>query len=304
MNREEYIQNSAELNMFWARIMKEHCIFIAAGLPCKDMHTAQGFDRFKVQFEMLLYEAAEIGGNLPQGAAGADFLLTAYTADAEGKTQALTGISINKRITQAQMETLENPRPAAIGKLPAVYETARLLNAKAERLARGLIELQNKVLDGVLEGKMFTHTYPAEYMHMNDEAREYINGLEALGGGKQPYTMPCAVQRFWDENMMQHAAGLRGLLDPTEAAMFARAQGFMDGYAALLKSVQQVCAENGDLHGVTASAAELTNDFKHYKTETVKAILNSRLKSVILPLYADHQLREANYYLSRTFFFK
>ena len=297
MNREEFIQNSIELNLFWARIMKEHCIFIEGGLLYKDMHMMQGFDRYKVQFEMLLYETVEIAGNLPAGAAGAGFFLTEYTQEAESRTQSLTGISINQKITLAEKNALEKPRPMPIGKLPVIYDIVRSINSKAEHLARGLIELQNKVLDEVSEGKMFTYNYPAAYMHMNDEARKYIDGLEALSMNENIYAGPCAVQRFWDTNMRQHAASIRGLLDPTEAAMFARADNFVKDYAALLTETQDACAENKDIQAVTDKALKLTGEFKRFKAETTKAILANRLKSIILPLYADHQLREANYYL-------
>lgn len=297
MNREEFIQNSVELNLFWARIMKEHCIFISAALPYKEMHIMQGFDRFKVQFEMLLYEAVEIAGNLPQGAAEAGFFLTEYTQEAESRTQSLTGISINQKITQTEKNALEKPRPMPIGKLPVIYDITRSINAKAENLARGLIELQNKVLDEVLMGKMFTYSYPAAYMHMNDEAEVYINGLDALSVSEKAYAGPCAAQRFWDNNMRQHAASIRGLLDPGETAMFARADGFAKDYAALLAETEAVCVKNGDMQEQTDKALRLTGEFRRFKTEATKATLQNRLKSIMLPLYLDHQLREANYYL-------
>lgn len=297
MNREEFIQDSIELNLFWSRIMKEHCIFIEAGLPYKDMNLMQSYDRFKVQFEMLLFETSEISGNLPAGAASSGIFLTEYTPEAESRTQALTGISINHRVTQAQKNALEKPRPMPIGKLPAIYDATRAINAKADSLARGLMELQNRTLDEVLDGKLFTYNYPAAYMHMNDEAQQYLNNLELLSMNENINTAPCAVQQFWDNNMRQHAASIRGLLDPTEAAMFGRADNFVKDYAALHAETEAACAENAPLSVQTEKAVKLTGEFKRFKTEATKAILCSRLKSIILPLYADHQLREANYYL-------
>ena len=297
MNREEFIQSSIELNLFWARIMKEHCIFIAAGLPYKDMHVMQSFDRYKVQFEMLLYETAEICGSLPPKSAASGMFLTEWTQEAEMKTQALTGISINQKITAHEKSALEKPRPMPIGKLPVIYDVTRSINMKADNLTRGLIDLQNKVLDEVLEGRMFTYSYPAAYTHMNNEAKEYIDSLEKLSMSMNINTEPCAVQQFWDLNMRQHAASLRGLLDPTETAMFTRADNFVKDYAALQTETDAACADGKDLKAETARALGLTGDFKRYKTELTKAILGNRIKSIILPLYADHQLREANYYL-------
>ena len=298
MNREEFIQSSIGLNLFWARIMKEHCIFIAAGLPYKDMHTMQSFDRFKVQFEMLLYEAAEIAGNLPAGMAAGGFFLTDLTPEAEARTQSLTGISINQKITAAEKNALEKPRPMPIGKLPVIYDITRSVNRKADALTRNLIELQTKVLDEVLDGKMFTYNYPGAYLHMNGEARRYLSGLETLSLSENINNDPCEVQEYWDNNMRQHAASIRGLLDPSEAAMFKRADNFIDNYAALLAETEKECGQNKNIQTETEKAVRLTTDFKRFKTETAKAILSNKLKSIILPLYADHQLREANYYLS------
>ena len=296
MNREEFIQNSIELNMFWARIMKEHCVFIEAGLPYKDMNLMQKFDRYKVQFEMLLYETIELCGNLPVDIA-AGFLLTEFTAVAESKTQALTGISINMRVTAAEKAALDQPRPISVGKLPAIYEAVRTINAKADSLTRNLMELQNKTLDEVLDGKLFTYTYPATYMHMNQEAQEYLNNLEKLSMNQSINGDECAVQHFWDLNMRQHAAGLRGLFDPTETAMFDRAAAFVKEYTDLAAETDLACAASPNISAETAKAQKLTDEFRLFKTETTKAVLNNNLKSLILPLYADHQLREANYYL-------
>jgi len=261
----------------------------------------QSFDRCKVQFEMLLYEAVEVCGSLQSRAGQTDMFLTDYTQEAENKTQALTGISINRQITQAQKNALEKPRPVPVGKLPVIYDITRSINQKADALARTLIDLQNKVLDEVLDGKMFTYSYPSAYIHMNGEAGEYLKGLERLSMNTQVNTGECAVQKYWDGNMGQHAASLRGLLDPSEKAMFKKADNFASAYAALEKETEQACGSGGDFaaesDAYTKKAAELTDGFKTYKTELTKAVLGNRIKSVILPLYADHQLREANYYL-------
>ncbi len=297
MNREEFIQDSIGLNLFWARIMKEHCIFIEAGLPYKDMHLMQSYARYKVQFEMLLYETIEISCNLPAGAAAAGMFLTEFTETAEIKTQALTGISINQRVTAAERSALERPRPMPVGKLPVIYDATRAINAKADTLTRGLMELQNKTLDEVLDGKLFTYSYPAAYMHMNDEAQDYLDSLEKLSMNESLHQSACAVQGFWDKNMRQHAASIRGLLDPTEAAMFNRADDFVKEYAALSDETAAECALSPSIPAMTEKAKKLTARFKRFKAETTKAILNNSLKSIILPLYADHQLRETNYFL-------
>lgn len=49
-----YISKSTELNLFWLRIMKEHAIFIAMGLPCLKPELIQKANYFEMQYDALL----------------------------------------------------------------------------------------------------------------------------------------------------------------------------------------------------------------------------------------------------------
>ena len=50
----QYVASSLELHLFFARIMKEHALFLEAGFTPVNTSFAEEADRLKVQFENLL----------------------------------------------------------------------------------------------------------------------------------------------------------------------------------------------------------------------------------------------------------
>ena len=60
---ENYVTLSLETHLFFARIMKEHALFLAAGFPCADAAWIQRADWFREQFENLLRDTVEISNN-------------------------------------------------------------------------------------------------------------------------------------------------------------------------------------------------------------------------------------------------
>ncbi|GHU99962.1 hypothetical protein FACS1894211_06310 [Clostridia bacterium] len=297
MNREEFIRQSLELDLFWTRIMKEHCIFLAAGLPPPKHRYIQNFDRFKVQFEMLLAETAELSGALPPSAGPCGAFVTEYTETMENRSAELTGISINTRVTATERAALQTPRTIPAGRLPALYEAVKTLNHKAAVTARALLELQHKLLDEILKGEAFSANYPAVYMHMNDEAAEFINNLDLLSSNEAINVRPCVYEEFWNRNLKQHAATVRGLLDPGEDALFARSDQFARAFGDLNTALNDACQKGEDSAPETDRARAMSADMRAYNLDIVKEIMQNRLKSVILPLLADHLLRESNYYI-------
>jgi hypothetical protein len=302
MNREEFIGASIELNLFWTRILKEHCIFLEAGLPCKDIRYIQGLDRLKVQFELLLYETLEYAGALPAHAHKNGAFITEYTESAENKTMDLTGVSVNVRLTDLERKMLTDPRPLPVGRLPEVFSAVRRLNDKASSAALRLLEMQSALLDEILKGTLFSANYPAVYTHMNEETEEYVRNLRRLSANEAVNAVPRAFEEFWNRNMEEHAATVRGLLDPSERAMFGKADAFAKEYGELNAELKAACGGEGGGDGgiapLGARAAELTRGAKRYNCETVHALLTNGIKGVIPPLLADHMLRETNYYMA------
>ena len=103
LSREEYIRLSLELNLFFARIAKEHSIFLKNGFTGRDVGLAEEADRFKVLFEGLLAETVALANGVisPEVATSGE-LITPLTLSAERVSEFYTGIQINQGLTQAE----------------------------------------------------------------------------------------------------------------------------------------------------------------------------------------------------------
>lgn len=95
-----YAANSLELHLFFARIMKEHALFLAAGFTPVNTAFAKAAMHYKAEFEALLSRTVALSNEV----VGCDVLnsgeiVTPFTAAAEQQTECFTGIPINKGIT-------------------------------------------------------------------------------------------------------------------------------------------------------------------------------------------------------------
>lgn len=218
-------------------------------------------------------------------------LVTQFTALAEKQTECLTGISINKGITDRELQL-----KSSCGKCGSDPERRRKvcqLNQTALKLLDGLISLKETILKKVLCGEMFTANYPLLIEHIIREAklyREYVECLEK-NGFLDDRSMK-DVECFWNRIMMEHAMFIRGLLDPSETELFDSADQFADEYCELLNKCRD--AQNNTLG---AASLELTQKLRDFKTASVQGIEQCKIRSIILPLLADHVLREANHYI-------
>lgn len=167
------------------------------------------------------------------------------------------------------------------------------LNQRALQLLDGFIALKEQILDHVLNCRMFTMNYPLLLEHIIREARLYRNNVQYLekNGDMNPQTMG-QLEQFWNQIMMEHAMFIRGLLDPVENDLLNTADSFARDYAALLESSR--AAQDRTL---TAASLDETRKFRDFKTAGVQGIEECKIRSVILPLLADHVLREANHYI-------
>jgi hypothetical protein len=288
---ERYAVFSLELHLYFARIMKEHALFLMAGFTPANAAFIREADSYRQRFEALLAKAVQLAdGVARQEVLGSGEVVTSFTLPAEEQTQRFTGISINQGITERE----EKLRPSgSMGWRPAPIEQVRALNQTALRLLDGLISLKERVLSHVLSCRMFTMNYPLLIEHITREAklyRDYVARLEA-DGDMDPQTMG-DIEGFWNQIMMEHALFIRGLLDPTEGELVEGANTFAGDYALLLE--QSRTAQDAVL---AENSLEETERFRDFKTAGVRGIVACEIRSIILPLLADHVLREANHYI-------
>lgn len=292
----QYVTSSLELQLFFARIMKEHALFLEAGFTPVNASLAQEAERLKVEFEALLLRAVRLAadhGIIRCKVLRSGEIITEFTARAEQQTQRLTGIAINKEITQLETAltcgTDIDPKPELVREI-------RELNQKALRLVDSLIRLKERIIANVASCRMFTMNYPLLIKHILREAKLYQSYLVQLESGRTADDrFMRQTEQFWNRIMMEHALFIRGLLDPTEEALIKASDDFAKDYARLLE-VSSARNELANKNQAEASLRE-TLQFRDFKAAGAKGILNCEVQSIILPLLADHVLREANHYI-------
>ena len=289
-----YIVVSLELNLFFLRIMKEHSLFLESGFLVKEESLIKRSQWFREQFEDLLEETTRIsGGAVGQSVLDSHEIVTCYTKSAEEKTSRLTGIPIDSKITIAQTELQSG---CGVRFSRPMQMAVKRINQRAFRLVRGLIELKADVLRAIRSCAIFAFQYPLLVEHILREARLYGSFLMELERrGTISRTCMRNTEIFWNQIMMEHAWFIRGLLDPCEKDLFAAADKLGEQFSCLLEEAKEKeCAQIGVL---TPRTIEQTKRIQEFKEAGTKGILKCEIQSMILPLLADHVLREANHYL-------
>ena len=103
------------------------------------------------------------------------------------------------------------------------------------------------------------------------------------------------AELFWNQIMMEHALFIRGLLDPMECELVETADCFAGDYCRLLEEARK--RDCCTMDEVTRKTLETTEQYCDFKAAGTEGIIGCGIRSVILPLLADHVLREANHYL-------
>lgn len=291
---ENYITLSLETHLFFSRIMKEHAFFLGAGFPCKNEDWIQKADSFRQQFEKLLADVIKISnGRVNSPILESDELVTEFTINAEKRTECLSGVPFNTELSRMEHSLRsgscrENNRE--------ILRIVHQINERSICLLNGLIDFKENILREVGNGRLFTFNYPLLIEHILREARLYRSAIDNLMHNRQvSYKELLGTEEFWNQIMMEHALFIRGLLDPSEEELIQTADDFAMDYRRLLDMARtQDCKATQELAG--ASLKE-TLDYQKFKTAGTKGILNCEIASLILPLLADHVLREANHYI-------
>lgn len=292
MNTNNYVIKSLELHLFFGRIMKEHSLFLKAGFTPADTAFSNKASFFMKEFEKLLCQAVTMSnGIVSNDVLCSGEVVTDFTALAERQTEHFTGIPINKEITERELRL--RSMSGRCGDLSEKRSQIHRLNRMALRLLDGLISFKENILNNVLCCEMFAMNYPLLIEHILREAklyREYVQILEREGNLTTRSMRD--VECFWNRIMMEHALFIRGLLDPCEVELFNAADDFAKDYSALLE-----VSRNTHNKMLASESLEETIKFRDFKMAGTQGIEQCKIRSLILPLLADHVLREANHYI-------
>lgn len=297
LSSEEYIRLSLELNLFFARIAKEHSIFLETSFTGRDARFAEQADNFKVHFEGLLAETTVLSNGVisPEVAASGE-LVTPLTLSAEQVSAFYTGVQINTNITQAEASIVGNP--GMVGS-PLLEQRVFNLNQKAISLASALAQFKSTILSNVISCKMFTTNYPLLLDHIIREAQFYLKMLTKLQRREEILTEQELLEQevFWNRIMAEHSMFIRGLLDPSEVELIRTANNFGNEFSELTREAAAALDQTMALTDVTDESLKATTELREFKTAGTQGLIDCSIKAIAYPLLGDHVLREANHYL-------
>lgn len=295
--RMEFVRQSLELHLFFARIMKEHSFFLEIGFTPRDSSYKQKADEFRLEFDRLLREAVMLSyGVVSRSVLQSGEVITPYTQSAEMASSYFTGIRIPTELTQMEAQLMGD---GSIDISPMLEERVYLLNQWAIELISALIQFKANILNNVLTCEMFTVNYPLLIDHIMREARLYLAMIQRLQNRENINMEQEALEQevFWNRIMAEHSKFIRGLLDPTEEDLFDVANNFGKEFDRLTNEAIMAMDSTMPMRNVTEESLKATKEIRDFKVQGTQGILDCKIKSVIIPLLGDHTIREANHYL-------
>ena len=289
MNQKDYIRLSLELHLFFDRIMKEHSIFLEASFLDKDNDLKRIASEFQETFSDILNNVISIAdGNISESLLLSNEFVTNNTITAERLTSDLSGISIDNNITKKEL----NLKSGNIIASEQLINEISNINRKTLPAIENLIYFKNDILNKVLSCKLYTTNYPLLITHIMNEAKMYYNLLKRVEN-REIFTNNYIYEQelFWNNIMKEHAEFIRGLLDPTEKELILTADKFANEYQIIINNYS-----NSPNYFKNISLTETIN-FRDFKIAGEEGILNCKIKSIIIPLLADHVVREANHFI-------
>ncbi len=293
----DFVRQSLEIHLFFARIMKEHSFFLEAGFTSKDDNFIQRADEFRREFDRLLAEVVPLSnGIVSPGVLQSGEVITQYTLKAEMASSYFTGVRIPTEITQAEAGLMGG---GLMTVNPVLEQRVSLINQRAIGLISWLIQFKATILSNVLSCKMFTLNYPLLIDHIMREARLYLRMVQRLQNRETINIEREALEQevFWNRIMAEHSKFIRGLLDPTENELINTANNFGNEFDQLTAEAMAAMDKTLPVAKVTDDSLKATTAIREFKAQGTQGLLECKIKSIIIPLLGDHTLREANHYL-------
>lgn len=288
MNNNEYVRLSLELHLFFDRIMKEHSLFLEAAFMEKDDQLKQVARNFQRIFSNNLKRIVQLAnGNVSQSLLESNEIATKNTLEAERKTSNLSGISIDNSIAMQELALQSGQTDAN----PQLVNMISQINKQTIPMIENLIQFKGDILTRVLNCQMYTTNYPLLISHIMNEAKMYYTLLTKIENRSFLTQNEIYEQElFWNNIMKEHAEFIRGLLDPSEEELINTANNYAQEYKSIIQNYNTSPS-------LTSTSLNETIRFRNFKVAGEEGILNCKIKSIIIPLLADHVVREANHFI-------
>jgi len=301
----EFIRQSLELHLFFARIMKEHSFFLEVGFTPKDTNYIQQADNFRIEFDRLLADTISLSnGVVSPSVLQSGEVITPFTLKAEMATAYFTGVNIPINLTKSEAGLMGSN--ALMEGNPMLEQRIFMLNHRAMGLIKALAQFKTMILSDVLSCRIFTVNYPLLIDHILREAKFYFQILQRLQKREEINLERDMYEQesFWNRIMAEHSKFIRGLLDPTENDLINTANNFGNEFDKLTAESKAAMDKTIPISRVTEDSLKATIEIAKFKTQGTQGLIECKIKSIIIPLLGDHTLREANHYLRLLKMFK
>ncbi|WP_394522668.1 DUF2935 domain-containing protein [Lacrimispora sp. JR3] len=289
ISTETYVQWSLQYHLFWLRILKEHAIFIEATMPPPGKSLALAADAYKQNYDQFLKTAVSLSnGVIPFDVINSGQYYTQYTEEAERLAERYTGIRINTDITLSEYDI--EPLSVPFRVTGTMEQEISLLNQNILSMTDSFVQFQSQLLNNRSSCGIFTMMYTGDLLHILLEAKRYQMILSALE--QRDENAIENYKTFWTQNMADHAKVMRGQFDPTENAYFNRANMFANLFDTLSQEEMNPATFPSD-----TTLLKDTSDIRDFKADTTEALISCKVQAIMLSLYTDHLLREANHFL-------
>lgn len=146
---------------------------------------------------------------------------------------------------------------------------------------------------------MFTFNYPLLIEHILREARFFMYMLAALCERRNIMSPEDLINQevFWNRQMAEHAKFIAGLLDPSEETLIDTARMFGKEFDKLTVEAKEATQRTFEIAESTTDSIAAMKRLRDFKIAGTQGLLECKIRSIIVPLLADHVLREANHYL-------
>jgi hypothetical protein len=306
LSSSKFIQQSLELHLFFARIMKEHSFFLQVGFTPKDSNYINEADAFRMEFDNLISDAISLSnGVVSNDVLQSGEVVTPFTLEAEKASAYFTGVKIPISITKAEQDL--TGASLMRSNHPALEQRVFELNDRAMELTKGLARFKTRLLSDVISCRVFTTNYPLLIDHILREAKFYFRLIQRLQSGEEIDLERETYEQetFWNRIMAEHSVFIRGLLDPTEDELINTANNFGHMFDKLTReAIDSMDKSIPSLSEVTDDSYKATVAISKFKAQGTQGLVECKIKSIIIPLLGDHTLREANHYLRLLKIFK
>jgi len=298
LSSSEFIQQSLELHLFFARIMKEHSFFLEVGFTPKNSNYIDQADAFRMEFDILLADTISLSnGVVSNDVLQSGEVVTPFTLKAEMASAYFTGVKIPINFTKLEDglmgNTLSRNNPMRL------EQRVVILNNRAMELIKGLAQFKTMLLSEVMSCKIFTSNFPLLIDHILREAKFYFQLVQRLQNREEIDLEREAYEQetFWNRIMAEHSKFIRGLLDPTEDELMNAANNFGNEFDKLTVEAKEAMDKSMSISKVTDDSLKATTEISKFKAQATQGLIECKIKSIIIPLLGDHTLREANHYL-------